>query len=156
VPRVLGYGGFWIRFVAIFIDAIIVQLATAPFRFLMFGGLVAGGWFPMHGRMYPEDFAPLFIAGGKVFLIDRAAWWLYEALMISSAKQATVGKMAFGLKVTDSQGQRLSFAHATGRHFAKYISFLTMCIGFIMAGFTEKKQALHDLIAGTLVIKTNV
>ena len=59
--------------------------------------------------------------------------------------------MAFGMKVTDLQGQRLSFGLATGRHFAKILSGLILCIGFIMVGFTEKKQGLHDMIVGTLV-----
>ena len=57
------------------------------------------------------------------------------------------------MKVTDTQGARLSFAHATGRFFAKMISGFTMGIGYIMAGFTERKQALHDMIAGTLVMR---
>ena len=71
--------------------------------------------------------------------------------MLSSSYQATLGKMIFGMKVTDLSGNRLSFAHATGRHFAKWISSLTLCIGYIMVGFTERKQGLHDMIAGTLV-----
>ena len=77
--------------------------------------------------------------------------WLYEALMESSSHQATLGKMIFGLKVTDLEGNRISFARATGRHFAKYASAMILGIGFIMAGFTERKQALHDMLAGTLV-----
>jgi uncharacterized RDD family membrane protein YckC len=79
--------------------------------------------------------------------------WLYEALMESSAKQATLGKMLLGLMVTDEAGNRISFARASGRHFAKYISSFTLFIGYIMAGFTAKKQALHDMIAGTLVVR---
>jgi len=78
---------------------------------------------------------------------------LYYALMESSEKQATVGKLAMGIKVTDMQGNRLSFGQATGRHFAKIISGLTLLIGYIMAGFTEKKQALHDIIVNCLVVK---
>jgi uncharacterized RDD family membrane protein YckC len=59
--------------------------------------------------------------------------------------------MALGLVVTDLDGQRISFGKASGRHFGKIISSLILCIGFIMAGFTERKQALHDIMAGTLV-----
>ncbi|PYV64750.1 MAG: RDD family protein, partial [Acidobacteria bacterium] len=59
-----------------------------------------------------------------------------------------------GLKVTDLAGRRISFARASGRYFAKYLSSMTLLIGYIMAGFTERKQALHDMIAGTLVIRT--
>lgn len=82
-----------------------------------------------------------------------AAGWLYEALMTSSSKQATLGKMALSLKVTDKEGRRLSFLHATGRHFAKMINGFTLNIGYIIAGFTDRKQGLHDMIVGTYVIK---
>ena len=90
-------------------------------------------------------------SGGIGGIIGLAGGWLYSAMMESSSRQATVGKMAFGMKVTDLQGQRLSFGLATGRHFAKILSGLILCIGFIMVGFTEKKQGLHDMIVGTLV-----
>jgi len=72
--------------------------------------------------------------------------------MLASEKQATLGKMAMGLIVTDDNNQRLTFGRATGRHFAKYLSGLALGIGFVMAAFTERKQALHDMIAGTLVV----
>ena len=78
---------------------------------------------------------------------------LYFSFCESSAWQATLGKKALGLAVTDLQGRRISFAHALGRNLAKIISSMTLLIGYIIAGFTAKKQALHDLIAGTLVIK---
>jgi uncharacterized RDD family membrane protein YckC len=86
-------------------------------------------------------------------LLGIAGNWLYEAFMESSTYQATLGKMIFGMKVTDLYGNRISFGRATGRHFAKYISFIIFCIGFIMVGFTERKQGLHDILAGTLVRK---
>ena len=73
--------------------------------------------------------------------------------MESSSLQATLGKMIFGMKVMDLNGNRISFARATGRHFAKYISSAILFVGYIMAGFTERKQALHDMLAGTLVIR---
>jgi len=92
-----------------------------------------------------------FIVGGAFSL---CGYWIYEAAMESSAKQATVGKMVLGLKVTDLEGHRISFARATGRHFAKLISAMILLIGYIMAGFNERKQALHDMIAGTLVVRT--
>ena len=84
-------------------------------------------------------------------MITIAASWLYEALMESSSYQATLGKMIFGMKVTDLYGNRISFARAMGRHFAKFLSGMILCIGFIMVGLTERKQGLHDLLAGTLV-----
>jgi uncharacterized RDD family membrane protein YckC len=79
--------------------------------------------------------------------------WLYFAGMESSEHQGTLGKMALGLIVTDINDQRISFARATGRFFAKIITNYTFLIGYIMAGFTEKKQALHDMIASTLVLR---
>ncbi|MDX6593454.1 MAG: hypothetical protein QOJ13_2650 [Gaiellales bacterium] len=65
---------------------------------------------------------------------------------------ATLGRRALGIKVTDVEGNRITFARATGRYFAKILSALTLLIGYIMAAFTARKQALHDLIAGTLVV----
>jgi len=79
--------------------------------------------------------------------------WLYAALMESSARQATVGKMMIGVVVTDTDGNRLSFGRASARYFAKFVSGITLMIGFIMAAFTKRKQALHDIMAGTLVIR---
>jgi uncharacterized RDD family membrane protein YckC len=62
--------------------------------------------------------------------------------------------MIFGLKVTDLYGNRISFERATGRHFAKILSAMILCIGYLMVAFTERKQGLHDLLAGTLVRRT--
>lgn len=90
----------------------------------------------------------LFIA-----FLSKIVEWLYFAIMESSTHQGTLGKIALGIKVTDIQGNRISFARATGRYFGKILSGLVLMIGFIMAGFTEKKQALHDILADCLVIK---
>ena len=81
--------------------------------------------------------------------------WLYFALMESSKTQATLGKMALGLKVTDLEGNRISFGRATGRYFGKIISGMIIYIGYILAGLTEKKQALHDIMASCLVVRKN-
>jgi uncharacterized RDD family membrane protein YckC len=147
VPVVgVGYGGFWIRVVAFIIDAIIVRVVVAPVG-IMFGGLgLAGGMmsgFPHRGLA--------ILGGGVTFILLVFGNWLYEAFMESSSYQATLGKMIFGMKVTDLNGNRISFERATGRHFAKWLSGLILCIGYIMVGFTERKQGLHDLLAGTLV-----
>jgi uncharacterized RDD family membrane protein YckC len=79
--------------------------------------------------------------------------WLYFTIFESSSLQATPGKMALGIIVTDLSGNRISFARANGRYWGKILSGLTLGIGYIMAGFTRKKQALHDIMAGTLVVK---
>ena len=85
----------------------------------------------------------------RIVLISAVLKWLYYALLESSSWQATVGKKALGLEVTDLEGRRISFGRATGGFFGKIISAMILYIGFIMAGFTEKKQALHDMMAGT-------
>ena len=85
-----------------------------------------------------------------VFLLT---YWLYFSFLESSSKQATLGKMLLGIKVVDQQGNRLRFAHATGRTFARILSFATFYIGFVMAGCTHRKRALHDMIAQTYVVR---
>jgi uncharacterized RDD family membrane protein YckC len=148
------YGGFWIRVVAVIIDACIIKVVLFPFKAMFgLGGLAAGG-FGRDGFSHPLNLAYLIFGGGVIALLTIVASWLYEAFMESSSYQATLGKMIFGLKVTDLYGNRIDFARATGRHFAKIISGLILCIGFIMVGFTERKQGLHDIMAGTLVRKS--
>ena len=126
LTAIVQYAGFWERFAAIVIDAVILLLATGTIASVTFGAGAFIGFF-----------AP----------------WLYEAFMMSSEWQATVGKRVMSIVVTDMQGNRMTFARATGRHFAKYISAFLLGIGFIIAAFTARKQALHDLIAETLVVK---
>jgi uncharacterized RDD family membrane protein YckC len=78
--------------------------------------------------------------------------WLYHTAMESSRHQATLGKKALGIIVTDMNGNRISFARANARFFGKWVSGMIMNIGYLMAAFTEKKQALHDILAGCLVV----
>jgi uncharacterized RDD family membrane protein YckC len=141
-----GYGGFWIRVVAAIIDAILLRVVVAPVG-MVFGGLGLAG-----GMMGGIPHMGLGLLGGGITIVLLVfGSWLYEAFMESSSYQATLGKMIFGMKVTDLNGNRISFGRATGRHFAKWISGMILCIGYIMVGFTERKQGLHDLLAGTLV-----
>ena len=143
------YGGFWIRVVATLIDAIAVGIVTGPVSLII--GVMTG--LAGHAVSMPKpgvDVASFLITASFSTLVN----WLYAALLESSSYQATLGKMALGLKVTDLEGRRLSFARASGRHFAKILSALLLCVGFIMVGFTRFKQGLHDMIAGTLVIRT--
>ncbi|MFA5649466.1 MAG: RDD family protein, partial [Bacteroidales bacterium] len=74
----------------------------------------------------------------------------------SSKNGGTLGKIAVGIKVTNLNGNRISFAQATGRYFARIISNITLLVGYIMAGFTLKKQALHDMISNCLVVKKSL
>jgi uncharacterized RDD family membrane protein YckC len=138
-----AYAGFWLRLIAYLIDSVLVGIVVL-FVILL----------PMMQRAgIPLDNARVLFTDGsrQIVAINLAASmtnWLYWSLMESSSWQATLGKRMLGLRVTDLAGRRISFARATGRYFGKIIFF-----GFIFAGFTEKKQALHDMIAGCLVLK---
>ena len=90
-----------------------------------------------------------------ISLIGFLLVWLYYAGMESSGMQATLGKRVMGLKVTDVDGDQIGFGTATGRFLGKMISGLILGIGYIMAAFTPKKQALHDMIAGTVIVMRN-
>jgi len=158
VPRV-EYAGFWVRFLAWLIDNMVmgvgVVLILIPLIFLTGVRTVLDDFHPN------EDMndAGVFMLVGFVFVLATASLvvtWLYHALMESSEWQATLGKKALGLVVTDMAGQRVSFGRATGRHFAKIITNLAsfgIGLGYLMAAFTEKKQALHDMLAGCLVLR---
>ena len=123
----VAYAGFWRRVLAVIVDGIIL----CGVLWAISGGDITG--------------AP--------WLVSTALGWLYAALLESSPKQATIGKMVVGIIVTDEDGKRISIMRATGRHFAKWISAIILFIGFIMVAFTEKKQGLHDMLANTLVVK---
>jgi uncharacterized RDD family membrane protein YckC len=134
------YAGFWKRVLASIIDGI-----------LLFGisfgiGMGLGLLFIATGG---QDFAALELMSNA---LGAVVGWLYFAAMESSKLQATPGKMALGIIVTDTDGHPISFLRATGRHFAKYISMVILFIGFIMVAFTERKQGLHDMLAGCLVV----
>jgi uncharacterized RDD family membrane protein YckC len=143
------YAGFWIRVLAAIIDAIILRVVVAPIH-IIFGGLGFAGM--MAGVHHPFGLA--ILGSGITIILLFFGGWLYEALMESSSYQATLGKMILGLKVTDLNGNRISFERATGRHFAKWLSMMILFIGYIMVGLTDRKQGLHDMLAGTLVLRT--
>lgn len=92
---------------------------------------------------------PLF----AIRLLALMLSWIYYASMESSSWQATLGKKILGLRVTDLAGNRITFARASGRFFGKILSGMILGIGFLMAGFTARKQALHDILAGCLVLR---
>jgi uncharacterized RDD family membrane protein YckC len=116
------FAGFWKRFLAYFIDCLILYIPL----YMLFG-----------------DSASIF---------NLLFSWVYFAWMESSKLQATLGKKVFGLKVINQNGRKITFKRATGRYFAKYISAFTLGIGYLMAAFTKRKQGLHDKIASTFII----
>lgn len=152
-PRVVTYAGFWKRFFAYMIDTLILSVVSfiilIPFFILVGLGALTEGDYESPSSI-GFLFALLSAYTFAIFLIIIAQW-LYYALM-ESKKGAPLGKMALGIMVTDMNGNMISFGRATGRYFGKILSGLILYIGFIMAGFTQQKQALHDIIAGTLVV----
>jgi uncharacterized RDD family membrane protein YckC len=141
-----GYGGFWLRVVAYIIDAILLNIAFGILSLVLGITMIPANF----ATMNTED---VMTSMGTLQLVSLVVTWLYFALMESSARGATVGKMAVGLKVVTEQGNRLSFLNATGRFFAKLVSAIILCIGFLMVAFTDRKRGLHDMIASTLVVK---
>ncbi len=137
------YAGFWMRFGAHLLDQII--LAAVQYSTLFAAVRIAAA----------ADASDTVQAAlqGLNSLAFMMIGWLYYAFMESSSRQATLGEMALGIIVVDYAGQRLTFGRASGRHFGKILSGLICGIGFMMAGWTARKQALHDQLASTLVVR---
>lgn len=136
-----GYAGFWRRVVAYVVDYVITLVVGFVIGFFLLS------WLLESNQVVDVEQVEIY-ANGIGFFIT----WLYFALMESSSKQATFGKIILGAKVVDVEGQRISFGRATGRHFGKILSALLLGIGFIMVAFTQRKQGLHDMLARTLVV----
>ncbi len=154
------YAGFWLRVVADIIDNLILYIPAGFLFFLLFAGMM-----PMLVRMGNEGnpmtvivtFLPRILMLALIGIVGR---WLYWSLMEASSWQATLGKKALGLYVTDMEGRRATFGRTSGRYWAgrgiaivPYLGWLYYLISCIMAGLTEKKQALHDTIANCLVLR---
>lgn len=146
---VVVFAGFWWRFLAYIVDMAILWIPSYVIQTVLRDTVRM----PIPMRHGIPMFPPLASLAG---LATTAMEWLYFALMESSVHQATLGKMLCGLIVTDANGRRITFGQATGRYFSKIISALILYIGFMLAGWTERKQALHDMIASTQVIRKNL
>jgi uncharacterized RDD family membrane protein YckC len=158
VSRGFTYAGFWARFLAFLIDRVILGVAILVlFLPLLFLTGLAGNLALLsqsHGRPDPAFVGSLIAVIAEFVAIALLVQWLYYAYLESGEKQATWGKQALGIYVTNLTGNRISFGNASGRFFAKIISgMIPLGIGYIMAAFTERKQALHDMIASTLVLQ---
>lgn len=155
------YAGFWIRFAASLLDSIIIGIPITIIMFIVmisiFGASV--GFEALMDPAYMEnemtDQQALLFLGAYLLsiLISFILTLVYYAGMQASKWQGTVGKKLLGLVVTDLKGNRISFWRAFGRYLAMAFLSSIFMIGYIIAAFTEKKQSLHDLIAGTLVLK---
>ena len=150
--REVRYAGFWLRSFALLIDAVILAVVGGLIGAMY--GAIYGAYLSSHASsaQIAELVAARFL---PIQIISTVVGWLYMALFESSDRQATPGKMALGIEVCDLDGNRIGFWHATGRYLGKIVSGLILLIGYFMAGFTEKKQALHDIMAGCLVVREN-
>ena len=145
------YAGFWKRVAAYFIDYFVVTAIT--YALMIPVGIVAGVGIGASATSDDPFASGLGIAFlGLIYLISFTIPVLYFAWMHASGHQATLGKMAVGIKLVRTDGERVSFWRAFGRLFATILSSLILMIGYIMAGFTERKQALHDMVCDTLVV----
>jgi uncharacterized RDD family membrane protein YckC len=131
------FAGFWLRLVAFLIDVIILLIPKALVDVMVFGTT-------SNEHSGADALCQIFYLG-----LD----WVYFAALESSSWQATIGKKILGLRVSDLAGERISFGRASGRFFGQFVSMIILCIGYIMIAFTEKKQGLHDMMAGTIVTK---
>lgn len=149
------YGGFWIRLLAHLIDHVILGAVAAPLFFIMALPTILR---VAHEAERNQEPSPEMIVSilSSIFLyvvVAFAGQWLYEAWLTSSSWQGTIGKRVLRLKVVDEAGNRISFGRATGRFFAKILSSMFFCIGYLMIAFTERKCGLHDMLAGTVVVR---
>jgi uncharacterized RDD family membrane protein YckC len=138
-PFVLPFADVAKRFFAAVIDGLLLGVFNGLFYMILF--------------MARVDFnAPEMVLDLIALAVAVLSGWFYAALLESGRQRATIGKRAMGIMVTDLQGQRISFLKATGRHFAKSISALPCFVGFVIAAAHPKRQGVHDLLAGTLVL----
>lgn len=138
---------FWRRVVAWIADSVVQVVLWAISSALGFGIGLGGAMLSVD----PEN-SQFFAGLSTVFLLVIGSW-LYAACMESSEHQATYGKMLAGIRVTGLDGRRISFSQASARHFAKYLSVFAVMGGYLVALFSARKQAMHDMAAETLVVR---
>lgn len=148
VRRPAVYAGFWLRAVAYFIDVVLLTMIGVASILLP---LLAKGAIPADNPWFLFSGANRQIVAIQLLIYMLS--WLYFASFESSAWQATPGKRMMRLVVTDLEGRRITFARASGRFFGKFISQFLLFFGFVLAGFTPRKQALHDILAKCLVLR---
>lgn len=152
----MEYSGFWLRFVATIIDTVIFMLVIYLIFMVMGADFMPD--FERFAAMSEQERAAYEAEMNEKNLIPNLISWvfmiIYKVGMEASAFQGTVGKIVLGLKVTDINGERIGVGRSIGRYLASILSYLIVFIGYIMVAFTGRKQGLHDMIAGTLVVKS--
>lgn len=148
------FAGFWIRFLAILIDGLILGCIGIVVNLFWSGSLLAPavGRRPVTPGFESGRFVEVFALSMFVNLLLGAA---YQAYFLST-RGATVGKLALGLRVITANGGPISPGRAIARYLCYHLDNFTLCIGYIIAGFDSEKRALHDHICGTRVIHNDV
>lgn len=146
------YAGFWKRVAAYLVDVFVIGIATQVVQLVVMGlffGISASSMSNPE-TMFASSTGILFVLA--LYLTPLVMQAAYFAAFHASSKQATLGKMAVGIKMVGQSGRRISLAHAISRYFASWLSWLIMGIGCAMAAFTTRKQTLHDMLCHTLVV----
>ncbi len=146
----MRYGGFWLRVVAAAIDVFIIFVTVMTITYV-FGTPKVTEISDFSALEYTRMTRDYLGGLGNVTLF--ILWFFYPAIMASSILLATVGKLCGGVIVVDKQERRLTFWHATGREFAKSISFVFNGIGYLIIAFNQRKRGMHDIVAKTYVLK---
>ena len=152
------YAGFWKRVAAYVLDALVLWIPNMLLSSLFGANEAAEAYLQAKlaagsdPQLALQAFDTYFHAIGPALMAQTVLTWLYFAACESSAWQATLGKRALGIRVTDLAGGRISFLRATGRYFGILLSAFMLCFGFLMVAWTQRKQGLHDLMARTLVL----
>ena len=134
--------GFWRRFAALLIDSIVMFFPEATVRVVL-------GLEPL------ASFDPFTPASWTVAMFELVMGWFYAAFLIASRFRGTLGQQVMDLRVTDLHGAQLSFARASGRYFAQILCLVTLGVGYLIQLATPRRQALHDLASGTVVVRSN-
>jgi uncharacterized RDD family membrane protein YckC len=147
-PGPIEYAGFWLRVWAGSIDIFLEVFAALLVTVIVDIGM----------RIFSPQFglSPItarYVTGIVFIFVLTMGAWLYCASMECSTWRATVGKRIVGLQVLSASGGQISFGQATVRHFMKFLSLFTATIGFMMAGWTKRKQALHDMPSDCVVVR---
>ncbi|MBS1854044.1 MAG: RDD family protein [Acidobacteria bacterium] len=142
------YAGFWIRVLAVIIDSIILGVVQSILQFTALRPML--GTADLEGN--PAALFAAFGAIGLLGLVSLAISCAYESIFVAQMG-ATPGKMALGMRVVRPDGSRVDLGRAVGRYFAKMLSGIILCIGYIMVGFDAEKRGLHDMICDTRVVR---
>jgi uncharacterized RDD family membrane protein YckC len=148
-PEPPEYAGFWLRVWAGIIDICIEGTGALVLSAVVYYSM---RWFidPSYGLTAATA---SYVSGIAAIAFLSVGAWLYCAFAESSERRATIGKRIVGLQVVTASGDKLSFGQATVRHFMKFLSLFTACVGFMMAGWTRRRQALHDMPSDCIVIR---